>query len=275
MAGVGKFAAGMDVALDERGLGVSFGPGVFAPEAETRSLDAIRRSLLDADAEGPDPVYSIWMDVGREEDRAELERRFLLFGVVRYASGCVGREPVRSQGHVHAVAAHSGWSPPELFEIWEGTAVVYAQEFCGDAPGRCFAVEAARGEHVIVPPGWAHCVINGNPAEPMTFVALCDRQYGFVYEDVRKRRGLAWFPVMEEGRLRWQANPAYEASRLCVGRPRRYSEFGLVEGVPLYTQYASRPEAFQWVSDPARKAECWRGFDPLEGMAESFGEEAR
>src|SRR6202167_5312917 len=83
-----------------------------------------------------------------------------LFGVVVYASGRLGDEPVRSQGHIHAIAPHCGWSTPEVFEIWEGRAIVYAQESAEDDPGRCFAVTAGPGDKVVVPPGWAHAVIN-------------------------------------------------------------------------------------------------------------------
>ena len=34
-----------------------------------------------------------------------------------------------------ALAPHSGWSPPEVFEIWTGPAIVYAQERAADNPG--------------------------------------------------------------------------------------------------------------------------------------------
>ncbi|MGA8541067.1 MAG: hypothetical protein WB566_16310, partial [Terriglobales bacterium] len=88
----------------------SYEEGVFGPQPEFRRLDSIRRSLRDPSCHGPDPVYSIVMDVGRREHTNELARRMLLFGVVVYAAGQLGEEPVRSQGHIHAVAPHCGWS---------------------------------------------------------------------------------------------------------------------------------------------------------------------
>lgn len=52
----------------------------------------------------------------------------------------------RSQpGHVHRISQHSGWSPPELYEIWQGKAIIYMQEYVDDDPGRCFAVLAEAG----------------------------------------------------------------------------------------------------------------------------------
>jgi glucose-6-phosphate isomerase, archaeal len=243
-------------------LQFEYGDGVFGPKPEFRQLDAIRPSLRNPHCEGPDPVYSIVMDVGRNEHREELQKRMLLFGVVAYAAGTLGEEPVRSQGHIHAVAPHCGWSTPELFEIWEGRAIIYAQQTAGDDPGRCFAIEAAPGDQIVVPPGWAHAVINADPQSRMVFGAWCDRQYGFVYDGVRAHHGLAWFPIIAENAIRWEANSHYRPSELTVRKARSYSELQVDPKTPIYEQFAANPERVQWVSDPARFTELWPGFEP-------------
>ena len=69
------FSPGLEVRALRDPLGFEYGPGVFGPAPEMRSLDAIRKSLRDPGCAGPDPVYAIVMDVGREEHRAELLRR--------------------------------------------------------------------------------------------------------------------------------------------------------------------------------------------------------
>ena len=264
------FDPGISIGLDETTLGFRFGPGVFGPTPELRSLAAIRTSLLDPGCTGPDPVYGICMDVGLDEHAAELSRRWLLFGVVAFAAGRLGDEPVRSQGHVHALAAHSGWSPPELFEIWQGRAIIYAQEQSGDSPGRCFAILANPGDHVIVPPGWPHFIANADLHQPMVFAALCDRQYGFVYDDVRARGGLAWFPTFAGDAITWRPNPAYTPSDLHVGTPQSCADFHVSPGIPLYKQFAANPEALQWVSDPASMTQHWKDFNPLGAVSATY-----
>ena len=244
------------------GLQFTYDDGVFGPKPEFRRLDDIRGSLRDGDCHGPDPVYSIVMDVGRHEHREQLERHMLLFGVVVYASGQLGNEPVRSQGHVHAIAPHCGWSTPELFEIWEGRAIIYAQESADDDPGRCFAIKANPGDKVVVPPGWAHSVINADPENRMMFGSWCHRQYGFVYDAIRAHRGLAWFPVIDAGRnINWEPNPYYRFSSLSIRSPRAYPELGLDPNTPMYEQFAANPDSIQWISQPARVAALWPAFE--------------
>jgi glucose-6-phosphate isomerase len=258
-----EFDPGFPLRLIENSLALEYGPSVFGPEPEMRRLDAIRASLRNPQCSGPDPVYGIAMDIGLERDRSLLQQRFLLFGAVVYAAGTLGSEPVRSQGHIHAIAPHSGWSPPEIFEIWSGKAIVYGQQCAEDEPGRCIAVNAGPGDKVVMPPGWAHCVINADPNRPMAFGAWCDREYGFDYSGVRAHHGLAWFPLLSDaGSINWQANECYRRSTLEHHRPRPYPELGLDPSRSLYAQFSEDPDSMMFVADPQRAASCWPEFIP-------------
>jgi glucose-6-phosphate isomerase, archaeal len=253
----------LQVSLSDHELSFRYGPGTVGPDPEFRSLAAIRASLRDPQCSGPDPVYGIAMDVAREEDVEELKRRMLLYGIVVYAAGRLGQEPPRSQGHVHAIATHSGWSPPEVFEILLGQAIVYAQQSTEDDPGTCVAVSAGPGEKIVVPPGWAHCVINANPSERMVFAAWCDRQYGFVYDGVRKHGGLAWFPLLDDDeRIQWQPNPSYSKSEFTRHPAREYPELELSSDLSLYEQFVENPDYLMYVPEPGRKSDVWRTFIP-------------
>ncbi len=254
---------GLDVRFRASSLDFEYGPGVFGPQTEARKLDDIRKSLLNPNSTGPDPVYNIAMDVGRETDRAELHARMLLFGIVVYASGRLGDEPVRSQGHIHAVSPHSGWSAPEIFEVWHGSAIIYGQERTTDDPGVCCAISAKRGDIVVMPPSWAHFVANASTREQLVFAAWCDRQYGFVYDGVRARGGLAWFPILnEDASISWRKNPKYNESRLQERAARRYPDLGLAFGEPIYQQFVENPGRVQWVSKPAKLRALWNDFRP-------------
>ncbi|MTD41073.1 glucose-6-phosphate isomerase [Erwinia sp. CPCC 100877] len=252
---------GLNVAIHHHPLGFSYGENATGPIPEIRRLDQIRSSLRDPDCDGPEEVYAIAMDVAQIQDREALEQHMLLFGVVTYAAGRLGEEPVRSQGHIHRISRHSGWSPPELYEIWQGKAIIYMQEYVGDDPGRCFAVMAGPGEKVLVPPGWGHATISACPDQPLTFGAWCDREYGFEYETIRARQGLAWYPLFQERKIIWQHNDAYLPGRLKVVTPRQYTEFGITSA-PVYQQVVADPARYQFISRPGNVANLWHHFHP-------------
>lgn len=110
-----KKGLGLDIRMTDS-MQFEYGDCCFGPAPELRTLDSIRNSLLDHDSNGPEVVYSIVMDVGKKKHKDILNERMLLFGVVGYAAGKLGKEPVRSQGHIHKKSSHSGWSPPEIYE---------------------------------------------------------------------------------------------------------------------------------------------------------------
>jgi glucose-6-phosphate isomerase len=137
------------------------------------------------------------------------------------------------------------------------------QEFAHDDPGHCFAIEAGPGDVVIVPPGWAHATISADLHQPLTFGAWCDREYGYLYDELRARGGLAWHPILtDESRIEWRANPRYQTRQIEVRPPRCYTELGLEIYPPIYSLIEREPDSIQWASKPGLVAEAWRDFTP-------------
>jgi len=258
-----KFYPGFDIRPTTQPMGFEYGPNVFGPVVENRTLDSIRKSLRDPLCSGPDPVYAIAMDVGKSEHHLQLKQHHLLYGAVTYAAGQLGDEPVRSQGHIHKISPLSGWSTPEVYEIWSGKAIIYMQDTAEDQPGRCFAVIANPGDVVIVPPNWAHATISADPEQPLTFGAWCDREYGFEYEAVRRHKGLAWFPVITENEaIEWHKNLNYLECELIIKRPEIYTQFAFEPGKSIYSQFEENPLKFEFVPKPQIVADKWKGFTP-------------
>ncbi|MDO6517764.1 glucose-6-phosphate isomerase family protein [Zobellia uliginosa] len=258
-----KLNPGFDIVPHFDPLGFEYGKNCFGPKVEHRSLNSIRPSLRDPRCHGPEIVYAIAMDVGKNEHRELLQNRHLLYGAVIYAAGNLGDEPIRSQGHIHQQSTFAqGWSTPEVYEIWSGKAVIYMQETANDNPGRCYAVHAMAGEVVIVPPGWAHATISADPNEALSFGAWCDRDYGFEYDQVREHQGLAWYPILKSGKLDWQYNARYKRQKLIEKSPEKYADFGLIQNTPIYTQFENCPKTFDFVSRPDKVKGLWNLFLP-------------
>jgi glucose-6-phosphate isomerase len=255
------FSPGFDIRTLNDPLGFEYGDDCFGPQTELRTLDSIRKSLLEPDSKGPEIVYAIAMDVGKKVHKETLTKLHLLYGAVTYAAGTIGKEPVRSQGHIHVRSSFAkNYSTPEVYEIWQGEAIIYMQEFGGDDPGRCFAVHGRPGDLIIVPPGWVHATISAQPATPLTFGAWCDRNYGFDYDAVRAHKGIAWFPIVADGSIQWIPNENYRKSKLQLSEARTYPEFSLEKGKPVYTQFEENNDKFLFVTRPDLFTDIWGRF---------------
>lgn len=257
-----KLDTGFNLQVDMKNLSFIYGDDSFGPETEKRKLDDIRGSLSDPSVDGPEIVYAVAMDVGKLIHKEDLIKRNLLYGAMIFEKGIVGKEPVRSQGHIHAISASCNASTCEVYEIWAGEAYIYMQEYATDNPGRCFAVHAKARDVVIVPPNWAHCTINANPSQPMLFGAWCVRDYGFDYTGVRAHKGVAFFPEVSEQGISFVQNKSYETCKIEVLEAREYPEFNIQKGIPIYTQYENNPDLFQFVTNPEHCQTVWKDYRP-------------
>lgn len=257
-----KFLPGIDIQYNLEEKEFIYSQSIFGPKVEKRKLDDIRKSLMDSKCDGPDIVYTIAMDIGRIEDKEDLINRNLLYGACIYSKGKLGNEPVRSQGHIHAVSKSCNSSTPELYEIWHGEAIIFMQETAHDNPGRTYAVKAKAGQKVIVPPNWAHYTVNINPNENMVFGAWCVRDFGFDYEEVRNHGGLSYFPIFEGNEIKFIHNEKYENQELIIKEPREYKELNVDKDKSIYEQYIEDKNRFRFVTNPNEYKEVWKKFIP-------------
>ena len=199
------------------------------------------------------PSPDVKKDKVMENESCGIDRRLLVQSAGAVA-GLLAFSP-RVAMAAAAPAPGKGWE-------WEPMRWV---QICAteDDPGRCMAITARAGDQVVVPPGWAHCVIHAGRHNRMAFGAWCDRQYGFDYSGVRAHRGLAWFPTFgSHDAIEWTPNPHYLKRALEQRSPRAYPELGLDQHRSLYRQYLDDPESVMFVPEPGRAAKEWPSFTP-------------
>lgn len=243
--------AGLEVALDEDRLTLTFGTGISSNPAQVRRLDEVRGLLRDPAADGPKHLYTIYMDI-RVPDRARaLSAQGLGYGAVVFNHGALGIEALRSQGHVHATPSSTGVAPSELYEFWYGRALVYMQDAASPDVGDVVVVEAGPGDKVAIPPGWVHTTVNVGDG-PMAFGAVYALDAVLLYEPVRALQGTAHY-VLVDGTL--EANPRYRS--VPVARrtpPHRIPECGVETGRPALAGDIAR---LDFISRPERHEGLW------------------
>lgn len=243
--------AGFGVRLDPEALTLEFAPGVTSAPPVVRRLDEVRPLLCDPDSTGPDHLYTIYMDIRVPVVGEVLRANGLGYGAVVYNHGALGREALRSQGHVHSVAPDTGLGYSELYEFWHGRGLVYMQDAATPDVTDVIVVEAAPGDKVAIPPGWAHATVNVGDG-PLAFGAVYALDARLLYDPLRRLRGTAHY-VLADGSL--EANPRYRSvprARRCP--PHQLPEVGVESGRPALAGDVAR---LAFVSRPERHAQLW------------------
>jgi len=215
----------------------------YGPVPEMRPLDAIRpvcaNPLL-----GPDPVYAIAMDVGRVRPaRVAPPQHALRSGLLRCRLS--RRRAVRSQGHVHRSPLTVAGRRLRFTKSGRVKLSFICKNMSPMIPGAVGAIQA-------VGPILLSFRQDGlTPHQPNTHrslsfgASLCDREYGFDYDGVRKRRVWPWYACVDAAghNIRWERNPNYDSPELEIRPPSDYSAFGFSGKTPLYLK-SSRFRSF-------------------------------
>ncbi len=246
--------AGMDLQVDETGLLLQFGPNIRHPAPEFRTLDHVRTSLADPGARGPDHLYTIYMDIYERSDEPALRDQGLLYGAVVYNHGAMGKEWVRSQGHVHSEKNGTGLRYSEVYEFWTGTGYIYLQKENGPVVSRAFLVEVKAGDRLLIPFGWVHLVVNSGD-DVLSFGAWCARENILEYDRLRELGGPAHF-VLTDGSV--VKNPRYQSvADVQYATPRDFPHLGIAHDRPIYSTWKRNPGALTFMAHPELVGDLW------------------
>lgn len=247
-------AAGLPVVLHPQRLTVAFGDGIRTDPPSQRRVDDIRAMLFEPGASGPDPLYTIYMDVRPPALAGVLRAHGLGFGVVVDAPGQIGAEHVRSQGHVHSAPAGSDLAYSEVYEIWSGFGTVYLQDRAEPEVQEVVLIDVEPGGKVIIPPGWVHVMVNRG-ADPLVFGAIYALDAELLYEPLRALGGTAWY-LLADGSL--APNPRYTSAPVPRRmKAREYPAFGAISSQPMLDLVAKQPDIYDYVARPAQFRHVW------------------
>lgn len=246
--------SGLDLRLDEAHLSLLFGDDVVHPDGELRRLSETQATLWDTDSTGPDHLYTIYMDIAAREDLPALRNQGLLYGSVVYNHGTLGRELLRSQGHVHSEKPRVGLRHSEVYEFWTGRGYVYLQRECAPVVTQAYLVPVGPGDKVVVPFGWVHLTINAGD-DVLSFGAWCARDNALEYGALRALGGPAHF-VLPGGEI--VPNPRYESVPAVTHvRPSDLPLLGIPTDRPIYTSWRERPALFDFLPNPESVGDIW------------------
>ncbi len=249
-----KPVAGLDLTLNEEQLTLRFGPGIAHPAPEIRTLAQVRPMLEDPGARGPERLYSIYMDIYREEDTDALQAQRLLYGSVIYNHGAIGQERLRSQGHIHSEKRGVGLRYSEVYDFWTGRGFVYLQKEPTPEVTRAYLVRVEAGDKVVIPFGWVHLVVTLGE-DVLSFGAWCARDNTLEYAELRALGGPAHF-VQADGSV--ITNPRYRSvPQVAYATAADFPDLGIPQDKPIYTSWLESPDLFAFMANPEIIGDIW------------------
>ena len=252
--------SGLDIAVDDAQLTLRFGPGLLAPESHRRSVADLRAVLRDPEAGDPSQiVYTVYRGLTSEEARSEIERRGLLYAALVLRAGTIGEERTRIRGHINSHAAGTAVTYPEVYEVWQGRALLYLQCEASPDVSDIVTLEISPGGKAIVPPGWASLIVNIGD-EPLVTGSWLARECRQQYEALETLGGMAHFiraSTVPPG-YEVEQNPHYRSVPVPRNVPvQDYPSFGLTQDEPMFMTFRRNPDVFRFMTRPQDYAGVW------------------
>ena len=133
--------------LDEAGL-LHLDPGIMVEETRTRRLDELTGVYLDqAACQGSSAAYFMYNGVFRQADAADLAGLPVRYELTLLPDRRIGREYLKTHGHIHTREPRSGIDYPEICEVLVGKAHFFFQnlEALAHRPGGHFMSKSRPG----------------------------------------------------------------------------------------------------------------------------------
>lgn len=150
-------------------------------------------------------AYYMFRDIYEsEKDRQRILNARLRYDLTIIPPAEIGGESIKTYGHYHPENS-AGLTYPEIYQVIEGRAIFVIQRREGNKVVDCIAVEAEKGDLVIVPPNCGHVTINPTKKVLLTSNWVC-REFASIYEPYTRLRGACYYYIDHE----WVENKNYE-----------------------------------------------------------------
>ncbi len=246
--------AGFALCLDADTLEVTTRSDILF-HRQTRSVADMKQVLYQPEALSPDSaLYATYQLLDGGAFQPAFQSMHLTFGLVLLPAIKVGEEYVKSHGHYHSAMPGSDIGYPEVYTHYFGELYLYAQRRCNrETPDLddCVLYRMAPGRSIMIPPGYAHILINPSNA-PALMGGLYSPDAIHEYSSIREMGGAAYYFLEAAGLERALPNPRYKS-------PPSLRQIEDLAGTrfappddqqPLWSAFTANPQRYAFITDP-------------------------
>lgn len=239
-----KLNAGFDISYD----GKLISRKAKIPKPEVRTLDSMKKVLLNPDIKKPKRVYLMYRNVYLKKDLKLFRKHNIRYDITIIPPNKLGLEWAKTKGHYHPKI--KGLSYMELYEILHGSAHCLLQKEKRGKIVDAVVVKAKKGDKVIIPPNYGHVTINASN-EFLIMANLVSSGFSSKYKDIIKKCGGAYYGLVSGKGIKFVRNYHYrEVPKLRMEKARFYPRLGVFKNTPIYRSFIKYPERFKFLNDP-------------------------
>jgi len=173
------------------------------PPPGVRTIGEMRPVLADPSCACSDPLYFMYRDLARSDaDWQWLHAHNLRYDLTVIPPRDLCGEWVKTKGHYHPENP-AGVGYPEIYEVLEGEAHYLLQS---RSLSDVVLITAAKGDVVVIPPGYGHITINPSKNEILSMANIVSTAFESEYGEYESNHGAAYYELAS-GEIR--KNPHY------------------------------------------------------------------
>ncbi|MCL5986013.1 MAG: hypothetical protein M1371_05525 [Actinobacteria bacterium] len=250
--------SGLSLLLDSETSGLILCNGMQISKTDIRRAEDLKEVWLDPTKATSAPIYWIYYLSPESKHKFLLEESNLVFGIVVIPPYKVGREYVKTRGHYHHLMPDSPLAYPEVYSHFYGNLQYLIQRPKSfteiDNLEECILLNLQEQESFIIPPGYAHFIINPTNEVGVMAGLWC----GNKIQDsapIIKTKGAGYYLIEESGSSCFIPNPNYRhvppISKLIS---LKNTPFQPLDRKPLWSSFVENPEQYAFLTSP-REAE--------------------
>lgn len=228
---------------------------------QIRFLKDMAEVIMDKDwlkTAGDPELYYMYRDLAKNEtDRQKIEQANLRFDITVIPAQMMGKEFVKTAGHNHSLVDQTNLSYTEIYEVLSGQAHYLIQKVKGEEIEDICLIKAAKGDKVIIPPGYGHVTINSSTEELKSANWVC-KDCLSVYDQFKKRQGAGYYLTQENNQIQLIKNPNYQkVPPIRELQPANYPELGLDKEKEMYG-LVNNLEKLDFLKSPQNYQSLWQ-----------------
>lgn len=204
-------------------------------------------------------LYHMYRDLSESEsEHQKIVNNDLRYDITLFLPTMLGMEFNKTLGHDHPIVPGTTITYPELYEVLEGEAIFLQQDSDDEHIKDVIAVNAKKGDKVIILPNYEHLIINPTNKELKTCNWICRNFGSNIYKPFRARHGFCYYAIKDPSTklgIKWIKNKNYETiPELRLEQPNKFYGLDLDKNKSIYEsindleklKFLLEPQNYEW-----------------------------